>query len=152
MEMKTKEVKSRLEEVEKEVENGMERAKEEVKKEVKNEMKQIEENSVNVVVYGILGPKEEDRNKRMKENQEKLEELVKEIGVIVEGGDGKTVSSWTMDCRFRKAKDRELIYKNARKLARSDQWKKVFIAPDMTKKQRAEDKRQEMERKSDAEK
>ena len=49
-------------------------------------------------------------------------------------------------------KDRELIYKNARKLARSDQWKKVFIAPDMTKKQRAEDKRQEMERKSDAEK
>ena len=48
--------------------------------------------------------------------------------------------------------DREQIFRNARKLARSDEWKKVFIAPDMTKEQRAEDKRQELERKTDAEK
>ena len=53
--------------------------------------------------------------------------------------------------KVKDSEKKERILQNARKLARKDDWRTVFVAPDMTMKQRMEDKKQEEDRKKEAE-
>ena len=53
--------------------------------------------------------------------------------------------------RFKEEEKRERALNDARKLGRKDEWKTVFLAPDLTLKQRQEDKRKEDKRKNEAE-
>ena len=46
---------------------------------------------------------------------------------------------------------KERVLDGARKLKRKDGWQEVFLAPDLTPKQREEDKKKEEERKAEAE-
>ena len=46
---------------------------------------------------------------------------------------------------------REKILNNARKLARMDEWKRVFISPDLTYKQREESRKDEKRLREEAE-
>ena len=52
--------------------------------------------------------------------------------------------------RFKEEK-KEKVLNDARKLARKEEWKGVFLAPDLTPKQREEDRKKEEERKKEAE-
>ena len=84
MKMRTTKVREGLEGVESELSNGMEKAKEEVKKDVKSEIREMEDRSVNVVLYGIEESKEVDAEKR-KEHDEKVKELAEMVGVELKG-------------------------------------------------------------------
>ena len=79
-------------------------------------------------------------------------EIAAEIGVAVEGevdpryragkknGDGRPRP---MIVRIEKDETRERLLANARRLARKEAWKKVFISPDMTYQQREQVKAEE---------
>ena len=161
VEEKTERVKEDLKGMEKEVTTGMEKAKEEVRKEVRSEMKEIEERSENVVVYGL---KEMDGNSAAVNNEAEsriIREMAKEIGVEMGVDD--------VEVKFRAGKKREederprplivkikddekrdKLRKNARLLARSDEWKKVFLSEDLTWQQREEARKQEKELREEA--
>ena len=47
---------------------------------------------------------------------------------------------------------RERLFKNARRLARNDEWKNVYVSPDLTCKQREEARKDEKKLREDAEK
>ena len=147
--------------MEKEMEAGMERAKKEFKDEMETERKEREERSENVAVYGLKESENEEAEARKEEDKKMMLELAKEIGVEVKG---------EMEVKFRAGKKREdgrprpMIVKvaddetrqnlltNARKLARKDEWKRVFVSPDMTWQQREEAREQERKLRMEAEK
>ena len=78
-------VMERVDGVEKEVATGMEKAKEEVKKDVKTEMLQREEQSCNIVIYGLEETMEDEADKWREGKTDKVAELVGKIGVQIEG-------------------------------------------------------------------
>ena len=161
VEEKTERVKADLKGMEKEVTTGMEKAKEEVRREVRTEIKEIEERSENIVVYGL---KEMDGNSAAinKEAEARsIREMAREVGVELGADD--------MEIKFRAGKKREegerprplivkinddekrdKIRKNARLLARSDDWKSVFVSEDLTWQQREEARKQEKELREEA--
>ena len=163
MESKSDQVTHKIVGMEKEIEDGMEKAKKEVKNEMATEMKEREERGENIVVYGVEEAKEEDPEERKRKDNEKMKELAEVIGVEVKGG---------MEVKFRAGKKKEgeerprpMIVKvedeetrqkllsNARRLARNDDWRRVFVSPDMTYQQREEARNEEKkERKSEGKK
>ena len=153
-------VTERVEGVAKEVASGMEKASEEVKKEVKSEMTHREENSSNICIYGLEETKEEDAVKWKEEETKKVMEMVKQIGVRVEGevavkfraGRQREDGAKPRPLIVRVTDDemRERIFRNARLLSQDERTKRVFIAQDLTPQQRAEDQKEELERKAEA--
>jgi hypothetical protein len=137
MEMKTEQVKSGLGMVEKEVENGMEKAKEEVKREVKTEMTRRDERSENLVIYGLAEITEGTTEQKQAKEMKKLGEIAKEIGVEIKGetsikyragkvrDDGK---ARPLIVKIADEESRTKMVENARKLARSDNWKSLHLA------------------------
>ena len=156
MELKTNKVKEGLEGVEKEVMSGMERAKEEVKKDMGKEMKEREERSQNVVFYGLEESKAVDMEERVREEKEKVEEVVRAIGVVLrEEVEAKFRAGKKMDgeggkprpliVRIADDENRERMYRDARNLARIPALRSVFVAQDLTWAQREEARKEEKE-------
>ena len=162
MEGRTDEANDRIVRMEQVIQTGMEKAKEEVKEEMSKEMKDKEARSENIVVYGVEESKEADAEKRKEEDERKVKEIADEIGVEIKG---------LIEVKFRAGKKdetegkiRPMIVKmtdeetrakmldNARKLGRKENWKKVFLSPDLTWKQREEARNEEKRLKDDAEK
>ena len=148
VEMQAERVKEGLTEVEKEVVSGMEKAKEVVKTEVKNDLKEREERSGNIVIYGLPELKEKEEEKRNEEDKKSMEELLRKIEVETSGPfevkfragkkNDENEKPRPLIVRFEKDEMRERIMNNARKLSKKEGWKKVFIAPDLTREQREE--------------
>ena len=154
MENKTDQVKEKVIDMEKEIESGMEKAKTELTQGMAKEMKSREEKSNSIAIYGLKEAEEANEDWK-KDDEEKVKEMMKEIGVEIQG---------VVEVRYRagrkknengkprptigKIEDdetREKVLDNARRLARKDGWTDVFIAPDMTPKQREESKKEEEE-------
>ena len=141
------------------VETGLTKAKEEVKEEMKEELKEREERSENIVVYGLVESKKKDPKERVKEDERKVKELweqmeVEEGETEVKFGAGKQKEDGKLRPLILTVKDaekRERLLDSGRKLARKEGWKKVFVAPNLTPRQREEEKKKENERKKEAE-
>ena len=160
LEGKTEEASDGLVRMEKELESGMEKAKNEVKEDVSNEMKEQEERNANVVIYGVEESKEEREEKRKEGDEKVVRELAAAIGVDDVGRmerkfragkkDETTGKPRPMVVRIEDPEVRERILDNARKLNRTDSWKRVFISRDLTWKQREDAKKQEKQLRDEA--
>jgi hypothetical protein len=118
---------------------------------------------VNLIVHGLAEPPEDikDGRERAAADNSKVQELVNliEAGVQVSEsvrynkrlGAKKEHETRPLLLGFRKRDDRDKILSNAPKLARvGEPWDKVNVVPDMTKRQRQEDKdvKEEAERRN----
>ena len=160
MENKSEQVNDKVAGMEKEMEAGMEKAKKEFKNEMEAERKEREERSVNVVIYGLAESEEEEAERRKEDDKKKMLEMVKEIGVEVKGDmevkfragkkkeDGKPRP---MIVRVDDEETRQSILANARRLARKEEWKRVFVSPDLTWQQREEAREEERKLRLEAE-
>ena len=138
----------------------MERAKKEFKEEMETERKDREERSENVVVYGLAESERDEVEERKEFDKKKMLELTKEIGVEVKGevevkfragkkrDDGKPRP---MIVRVEDEETRQKILANARRLARKDDWRRVFVSPDLTWQQREEAREEERKLRTEAE-
>lgn len=162
METKTDQVKEKMIDVEKEIESGMEKAKTEMTQEMAKEMREREGRSENIVLYGVTESKKENKEERDEEDLGKVKEMAKEIGVEIKGEVGlkfragkkkeeENAAPRPLIVRIADEETREKILEQARFLAKRDGWDKVYVAPDMTWKQREEAKKEETEMKEEAE-
>ena len=145
----------------KKVETGLEKAKEDVKEEVRLDFIEKEERSNNMVIYGLKESEKTDSKERVKEDEEKVLQIMESMEMEVVKADvevkfraGKKREDGKprpLIVRFKEEEKKERALNDARKLARKDEWKRVFLAPDLTPKQREEDRRKEEERKKEAE-
>ena len=159
MEAQTDQVKTKVGNMEKEIETGMETAKKEVKEEMSMERKELEEKANNLVVYGLKESEKEDAKGRQEEDDEKVKEMVEEIGVEVKGKvevkfrAGKKVEGGKprpVIVRVEDEETREQLLTHARRLARKDEWRNVFVSPDLTWKQREEARKEEKKLREEA--
>ena len=159
MEAQTDQVRSKMGSMEKEIETGMETAKKEVKEEMSMERKEMEEKASNIVVYGLKESEKEEAKDRKEEDSEKVKEMVEEIGVETRGEmevkfrAGKKVEGGKPRPLIIRVEDddtREQLLKHARRLARKDEWRNVFISPDLTWKQREEARKEEKKLREEA--
>ena len=161
MESRSDQVKDKVVGMEKEIEAGMERTKKEVRDEMETERKEREERSENVVVYGMKESEEEEAEKRKDDDKNKFMEMAREIGVGVEAEEvevkfraGKKREDGKARPMIVKVKDDETKQKllaNARRLARKEEWKAVFVSPDLTWQQREEGRKEEKRLRDEAE-
>ena len=145
----------------KKVETGLEKAKEEVKEEVRLDIIEKEERSNNLVIYGLKESVKTDSTERIKEDEEQVKKIWNSLEMVMETEDvevkfraGKKREDGKprpLIVRFKEEERKEQALRDARKLKRTDEWKTVFLAPDLTPKQREEDKKKEDERKKEAE-
>ena len=152
MEAQTDQVKTKVGDMEKEIVTGMETAKKEVKEEMTREMKEIEEKANNLVVYGLKESEKEDAKDRKEEDDNKVKEMVEEIGVEAKGRvevkfrAGKKVEGGKprpVIVRVEDEEMREQLLTHARRLAKKDDWRNVFVSPDLTWRQREEARKEE---------
>ena len=138
----------------------MAKAKEEVKDEMRDEMRAREEKKGNFVVYGLKESDDADGKKRKDADEEKVKEMATEMGVAFNGeikasyragakGDGDRPRPLIVT--IENDDTREEIMANARRLAGKEDWKRVFISPDLTWRQREEVKKEEKRLKEEAE-
>lgn len=158
---KADQAKEKFVQIEKEVESGMEKAKKEAKEEMKAEMEERKEKASNVVVYGAKESASNDTTERKRHDKKILSDLLEEIEVEAEEGievlfragkKGEPDKPRPMIIRVQNDETREKIFSNARRLARKEEWKKVFVAQDLTWQQREEARKKEKELKEEAEK
>ena len=160
MESKSDQVRDKMDGMEKEIEAGMERTKKEVRDEMESERKEREERSANVVVYGMKESEEEEAEKRKEDDTGGFLKMATEIGVDIKGGvevkfragrkreDGKPRP---MIVKLEDEETRQNLLMNARRLARKDEWKTVFVSPDLTWQQREEARKEEKRLREEAE-
>ena len=158
MENKTDQVKDKVVDMEKEIEAGMEKVKNEMTQGMAKEMNERESKSSNIAIYGLKESEKELHEEEKKEDEEKVMEMVREIGVETKGrievqyraGRVKGDRPRPTIVKVEDDETRERLMDNSRRLARKDGWKDVFIAPDMTPAQREESRRVEAKLREDA--
>ena len=163
LENKNRQVKENVMNLEGEVTSGMVKAKEEVKDEMRGEMREREEKKNNIVIYGLKESGETDGKKRKEEDEEMVRKMATEIEIDFKGeikssyrarpaagkpaGDRPCPLVVTID----DDETREGILANARRMSGKESWKKVFVAHDMTWRQREEARKEETKLRDDAE-
>ena len=160
MEAQNKQVNDNVMKIETEVASGMEKAKEEVKGEMRDEMKSREDKKGNIVVHGVVESKETDTEKNRNDDLEMVKKIAAEIGVVVKGEvkvryrSGRIVGEKPrpMIVAIEDDETRESMLARARFLARKEDWKRVFVSPDWTWRQREEMRKEEIKMKEDADK
>ena len=145
----------------KKVETGLEKAKEEVKEEVRLDMIEKEGRSNNMVIYGMAESEKDDAQERAGDDKRKVKNLLETLEMDMQEEDvevkfraGKKREDGKprpLIVRFKEEEMKERALNDARKLARKEGWKRVFLAQDMTPRQREEDRKKEVERKREAE-
>merc|ERR1711979_96726 len=113
--------------------------------------KEREERSKNIVVYGLVKSKKKEPKERMKEDKRKVKELWEQMEVEVEEGEtevkfraGKQKEDGKprpLILTVKDAEKRQRLLDSGRKWARKLRWKKVLVAPDLTPRQREEEKK-----------
>ena len=139
----------------------------EAKEQVKGEMKQDEIRGSRIVIYGLKESEKEEKEEGgadwKEEEKNKVEEMARVMEVAMEGevevkfrAGKKGVGDRPRPLIVRISDDvddetRERIFRNARRLAREEDWKRNFVAPDMTREQREAAKKEETELREKAE-
>ena len=161
MESKSDQVKDKVVGMEKEIEAGVERAKKEVMNEIESERKEREDRSENLVVYGVKESEAEDAEERKEDDKKKVMELAEAIDVPINGElevkfrAGKKAENGKprpMIVRVEDEETRQKLLTNARKLARKEEWKTIYVSPDLTWQQREEAREEERKLREEAEK
>ena len=162
LESKNRQVNENVQKMEGEVATGMEKAKEEVKDELRGEMREREDKKHNIVIYGLKESKETDGKKRKDDDETMVKKMATEIGAEIQGdikqsyraAGGRTEGDRPkpLIVTIEDDETREAILTNARRLSGKDSWKKVFVAHDLTWRQREEMRKEETKLKADAEK
>ena len=162
MENKTDQVKDKVIDIEKEIEAGMEKAKTEVAQGMAKEMRDREGKNNGIAIYGLKESEKEAHGEQAAEDGEKAIEMIAAIEVVPQGlievqyraGKRNPESNRPrpLIVKVEDEETREKILDNARKLARKEGWKDVYIAPDMTPMQREESRKEEEKLRADAEK
>ena len=145
----------------KKVETGLEKAKEEVKEEVRLDFMEKEERSTNLVIYGLKESEKAGTKERVKEDEENVKKIVEALEIQIEedevevkfraGKKREDGKPRPLIVKFKEEEKKERVLGEARKLNRKNDWKSVFLATDLTQKQREEDRKKEEERKKEAE-
>ena len=156
----TNQVKQQIVVMEKEIENGMEQAKKEFKEEMTVEMRAKEEKAANIVIYGAKESDKEGVAERVVEDERLVRELAEQIEVEIVGeiepkyragkkldGGGKPRP---LVVKVSDKETREQLLQKARFLGRNDQWKNVFVALDLTSKEREDARKKEEKMKEEA--
>ena len=123
----------------------------------------MEERSENLVIYGIEESKEETTEKRNEKDGERVKEVAENIGVEIRGvvevkfragrkSEEAGARPRPMIVKIKDDETRELMLKNASRLARTEDMKRVFISPDLTWEQREEARKVERNMREEAEK
>ena len=111
------------------------------------------------MVYGLAEAEDEEAERRKEHDKAKMEALADEIGVSLEGEvevrfragrkreDGKPRP---MIVRIEREETRQRLLSNARKLARKEEWRSVFLSHDLTWKQREEARMEEKKLREEA--
>ena len=143
------------------VESGLTKAKEEVREEVQVDMREREERAENLVIFGLKESQKGEAKERVKEDEDRVKELWECLEIEMEEDEaevkfraGKKKEDGKprpLIVKVKEAEKKERVLSAARKLAKKDSWKGVFLAPDLTPKQREEDKKKEEGRKREAE-
>ena len=160
IENKSEQVTDKIVGIEREIETGMEKAMQEAKSEVTTEMKEREARSENIVVYGVAESVEREAEERKGHDKEKVSEIAREIGVELKGA---------VEVKFRAGKKKEgeekprpmvvwvedeetrsKLLSNARRLARKEEWRRVYLSPDLTWQQREEARKEELKLREEA--
>ena len=157
VEKKAEKAKEDLEGVEREIKSGMGKAMAEAKKEVITELKQEEIRSARIAIYGLKESEKEDEGAEWKEEEKgKVEEMARVMGVELVGevevrfragrkGVGEEARPRPLIVRIADEETRAKVMRSSGKLSREEGWKKIFVAPDMTKEQREAARKEEME-------
>lgn len=160
LENKNRQVDESVQKMEGEVAAGMEKAKEEVKDEMRDERKEREEKKENIVVYGLKESEDEDGKKRKEADMRLVVEMAAEIEVDFEGEikasyragpKGQGDRPRPLIVTIEDDNTREGILANARRLAGKNEWGRVFVARDLTWRQREEIRKEEKKLKEEAE-
>ena len=161
MENRSTQVSDRIVGMEKEIETGMEKAKKEVREEMSSEMKAREERSENIVIYGVAESVAAEGEARKGEDGEKVKEMAEAMGVEIKGDvqvkfrAGKKIEGEErprpMIVRIADEETRQRLLENARKLARKEEWKRVFVSQDLTWQQREAARQEERKLREEAE-
>ena len=161
----TEQVKEQIVVIKKEIETGMEQAKKEVKEEMTTEMRAKEEKAANIVIYGAKESSKDNAADRAAEDERFVRDLAEEIEVEIireieakfcagrkpEGAEGGRPRPLIVKVSDKET--RENILQRARFLGRKDsEWKNVFVALDLTQKEREDAKKKEDSMKEEAKK
>ena len=161
IEGKADQVKDKVVVMEKDIESGMEKAMIDAKAGVTAEMKEREERSENLVVYGVPESEKENAEDRKKEDEEKVQRMARVVGVeegekievkFRAGKKSEEGKPRPLIVKLEDAETRERMLRNSRELGRKEEWRKVFIGPDLTFKQREEAREEERKLREEAEK
>ena len=155
----TNQVREKVGDMEKEIESGMEQAKKEVKEEMTVEMKEQEKKGSNIVVFGVKESEKSDPEEEKADDAAVIRKIAEEVDVEIAGEveilfrAGKKEGASKPRPIVVKVHDdetREALKRKAYLLGRKDAWKGVFVAPDLTRKQREEARKKEMELREEA--
>ena len=161
LESKNRQVNEDVQKIEGEVSSGMEKAKEEVKDEMRDESKARQEIKVNIVIYGLKESEETDVMKRKEDDFSMVKKMAEEIGVELKGDvrikfrSGRALTGdrpRPLIVTVEDEETRESIMTNAKKMSGKETWKRVFVGPELTWRQREEGRKEEKKLKEDAEK
>ena len=153
MEGGAEKVKEKVVDMEKEIESGMERTKKEVTEALETEKREIEEKVTNIIIHGLKESEKENGEERKEEDKEKVEEMLQAMGTEVEG---EVQVKWRLGkkpedaskarplvVKFASKEEKEKVLENGRKLKRKADWATVFVAQDLTYRQREEGRKEE---------
>jgi uncharacterized coiled-coil protein SlyX len=130
---------------------GVQRAKEDATAAVRAELSQLEDRKSNIVVYGLTESSSEDAEVRKTEDNNLVKELFDVIEAVntkfnVKHRAGKRVADKIRPViiicfviSFETPEVKETVLAKAKNLAGKEKFKKVFLAPDMTKRQREDE-------------
>ena len=158
----TDQVKEQIVVMEREIETGMEKAKNEFKEEMTTEMRAKEEKASNIVIYGAKESEKASPAERVAEDERLVRDLAEAIDIEIIGEiEPKYRAGRKQDggkprplvVKISDDETREKILQNARYLGRKDDdWKSVFVALDLTNKERDEAKKKEDKMREEAKK
>ena len=160
IEGKADQVKEKVVVIEKDIESGMEKAMIDAKEGMTAEMKEREERSGNLVVYGMPESEKVDAEERKREDEEKVQQMARVVGVEEEvrvevkfraGKKKEGGKPRPLILKLEDGEARERMLRNARELGRKEEWRKVFLGPDLTFKQREEAREEDKKLREEAE-
>ena len=157
--VQTNQVRESVARVEKEVETGMEQAVKEAKEDMAEEMKERDDKATNLVIYGLKESKEAETEKRKEDDKQMMKELAQALEVDLEEGfevkyrAGKKREDGTprpMIVKLNIDEKKEQLLARAGRLAKKQEWKDVFVRPDLTRRQREEANKMETKLREEA--
>ena len=161
MENKTDQVKDKVIDIEKEIEAGMEKAKAEMSQGMAKEMRDREGKISGIAIYGLKESEKETSEEQAVEDGEKAKAMIAAIEVEPQGlievkyragrRNRENDRPRPLIVKVEDDETREKILDNARRLARKEGWKEVYVSPDMTPMQREGSRKEEEKLRAEAE-